>query len=483
MLVSLGLWLVLGCRQGREEDISRTEMPPAAEELAITEPFFGDLDEMAERRTIRALVTYSKTHYFFDGPTQRGLAYEALKAFEKELNRKFETRALEIHVVFIPVARDQLLPALAEGRADLAAANLTVTPEREEIVDFSTPIVDGVEEIVVTGPAGPELETLEDLSGEEVWVRPSSSYRESLEALNAELELADLPPVAVRAADERLESEDLLEMVDAGLVGITVVDRHIGEFWDQVFDRIELHDEIVLRQGGEIAWALRPSTPELRAAVDAFLANHRLGTFFGNVMAKRYLQHNRWVRNPVAEGELAKFEEKAELFRKYSERYDFNWLMVAAQAYQESRLDQGAISPAGAVGVMQLLPTTAAAPPIEIPNVWELEGNIHAGIKYLRHIVDTYFDEPGIDPPNRMLFAFASYNAGPTRIARLRREAAEAGLDPDRWFYNVERLAAQEIGRETVRYVSNILKYYLAYRTVHEELAEEAKAQPAALAG
>jgi membrane-bound lytic murein transglycosylase MltF len=126
-------------------------------------------------------------------------------------------------------------------------------------------------------------------------------------------------------------------------------------------------------------------------------------------------------------------------------------------------------SPVGAIGVMQVMPATARDRSVNIPNIEELEPNIHAGIKYLRWIVDNYFDDPAIDPRNQMLFAFASYNAGPNRIARLRKEAEVAGLDPDVWFRNVELVAARKVGREPVQYVSNIFKYYLAYSLVAEQ--------------
>lgn len=449
---------------------SAQSLPGLAPELRVNEPWFGDLEGMVERRVIRALVPFSKTHYFLDGATQRGIAYDALKELETTFNRQLGRKTLEVHVAIIPVRRDQIVADLVAGRADLAVANLTVTPQRLAEVDFSDPVARGVREIVVTGPGGPELRSLEDLSGREVWVRPSSSYHESLVELNRSFEDAGKAPVRIRAADEFLESEDLLEMVNAGLVGITVVDEHIADFWAQVFDDVELHPELAVGTGRQIGWMLRKDTPELARVINDFVAKNRKGTLLGNILIKRYLKSTRWVRNSLAEEELAKFRSIVAHFRRYADRYDFDWLMVAAQAYQESRLDQGLVSAAGAVGVMQVLPSTAAASPIGIPDVEQLEPNVHAGVKYLRHIVDTYFDDAGIDPFNRMLFGFAAYNGGPTRISRLRRKAAQRGLDPNRWFYNVEILAAEEIGRETVRYVSNILKYYVAYRLVAEQV-------------
>ena len=160
-----------------------------------------------------------------------------------------------------------------------------------------------------------------------------------------------------------------------------------------------------------------------------------------------------------------------DLFRQYAGTYEFDWLLVAAQGYQESRLDQSVVSRVGAIGVMQLLPTTAADPNVGIPDIDELEPNIHAGVKYLRFLRDRYFADDAVDALNQALFSFAAYNAGPARVARLRRQAGDLGFDPNVWFRNVENVAAKEIGRETVQYVSNIFKYYIAYRRIADTLA------------
>src|SRR5260370_33876984 len=147
--------------------------------------------------------------------------------------------------------------------------------------------------------------------------------------------------------------------------------------------------------------------------------------------------------------------------------------MLVAQGYQESLLDQSRRNPSGAVGIMQVIPKIAAAPPINISNVDVAENNIHAGAKMLRDIADTYFKDPKLDPLNRTLMVFASYNAGPTRISRLRKKAAAEGLNPNQWFGDVELVVAKEVGQETVQYVSNIYKYYVAYKLTLEESASK----------
>jgi membrane-bound lytic murein transglycosylase MltF len=449
----------------------------AADELLahVEKPWKGDFDQMVKRRRIRVLVVYSKTFYFLDRGRQRGTTYDTLHAFEDELNRRLKTGHLKVQVMFIPVSRDELLPGLVEGRGDIAAANLTITDERRQQVDFSDPFTTGVDEIVVTGPKSPPIASTQDLSGQEVFVRKSSSYYESLVSLNAELQKAGKPAVRLKPAPEALEDEDLLEMVNAGLIKLVVVDSHKAEFWAQIFPKIQLHPEAALRTGGEIAWAFRKGSPKLKATVNRFVATHKKGTAFGNQVFNRYLKSTQFVKNALDPEEVAKYERTVTLFRKYGEQYEFDWLMLTAQGYQESQLDNARRSRSGAVGVMQVLPKTGKE--MQVGDVHQLDPNIHAGTKYLRFMTDRYFQDAPMDPVDKTLFAFASYNAGPAKIAKLRKEAKASGLNPNVWFNNVERVASLRIGRETVTYVSNIFKYYVAYRLLEDERQERESAK------
>ena len=444
-------------------DERQLELAAFDSEFGAANEFRGDLEEIVERGFVRALVTPSRTHYFLDGATQRGLTYEGLREFETFLNRRLGGGPVAVRVLIIPVHRDELLPALERGLGDLAAANLTVTPERLEQVDFAAPFANDVRELVVTGPAGPALHTLDDLAGAEVHVRRSSSFWASLEALNEAFAARGLEPVAIEPAEEFLETEDLLEMVSAGVLPATVADQHIARFWGGVLDHLTVHESFSIREGGSIAWAVRKDAPGLTEVVGEFTRRHQAGTLTTNVLLNRYLRDNAWVRNPLAGEELQRFERAVGLFREFGERYDFDPLMLTALAYQESRLDQSVRSGAGAIGVMQIKPETAADPNVGVAGIDRLENNIHAGTKYLDFLRARYFSEPAIPQLDRHLMLFAAYNAGPARVAKLRAEAAEMGLDPDRWFGNVEVVAARRIGRETVQYVANIAKYYVAY--------------------
>ena len=451
--------------------------PPPPGLAPFVEPWTGDLDGMVERRYVRILTVHSPVQYFVDRGRELGITSEAAKAFENHLNEKLGTGLVRVHVLVMPVARDELISRLLAGQGDIAAATLTVTSERSQRVDFSDPVGSGVSEIVVTGPGSEDIVGLDGLSGKEIHVRASSSYAEHLNALNQRFAAEGKAPVQVVPADEILEDGDLLEMVAAGLIPATVADSFMVDLWAQVFPALKPHPEVAVATGGDIAWAFRKSSPKLAEEVNAFVKTQKQGTLAGNVLINKYLKSTKWVKNARSEEDIARFRSMIDLFRKYSSQYEFDWLLMAAQGYQESGLDQSKRSHVGAIGVMQVMPATARDKAVNIPDIDKLESNIHAGIKYNRWVVDNFYNDEKVGPIDRQLFAFASYNAGPGRVARLRKEAEAQGLDPNRWFNNVELIAAKRIGRETVQYVANIYKYYLAYQMVmrQAELRNEAK--------
>ena len=452
------------------------ELPPAVRAL-LHEPFTGDLDAMVKRRVIRAGVSYNRTNYFVEHGVQRGSTYEHLKNFEDRLNAALKTGLMRVHVVFFPMQRDMMLRALTEGRIDLAEGQFTITPERQALVDFATPFRRNVSEIVVSAPGTEPLSSADDLSGREVFVRKSSSYYRSLLALNKRLQAAGRPPVTLIEAAENLEDDDLLEMVNVGLVKYIVVDDYLAQFWKQVLPALNLHTQATLRTGGELAPAIRKNSPILARAISRYAEQWGPGSTFGNVLRARYLQSTRFVKNATAEAERKKFEALLSMFRTYGDKYELDYLLMAAQGYQESQLDHNARSRVGAIGVMQVMPATGAD--LKVGDIRQVEPNIHAGVKYIRQIISQDFQDEPMTPVNKMLFAFASYNAGPARIRQLRRETARRGLDPNVWFGNVEQVVSARIGRETVDYVSNIFKYYIAYRLALGEQERRATAKAA----
>ena len=345
---------------------------------------------------------------------------------------------------------------------------------------FSDPAATGVREVLVTGPNTPPVTSLADLSGREVYIRPSSSYAEHIATLNQRFAAEGKPPLKITPAPEILEDGDILEMVSAGLAPATVVDDFTADLYTQVFPNLRKHSDIASRPG-DIAWAFRKNSPKLAAAVNAFVKGHGQGTLAGNVLINKYLKTTQWIKNARSDEDRQRFVSMIDLFRKYGGEYDLDYLLMAAQGYQESQLDQSKRSHVGAIGVMQVMPATARDKAVNIPDIGKLENNIHAGIKYNRWVIDNFYNEPGLTRLDKGLFAFASYNAGPSRVASLRKEARAQGLDPNKWFNNVELVAAKRIGRETVTYVSNVYKYYLAYQMMvqGDEARDKAKAAAA----
>ncbi len=461
------------------ETASPFDALPEAVRLAMDEPFTGDFDALVKRRAIRAAVTFNRTHYFIDKGQERGLTYEALKQFENDLNADLKTGNLKVHVVIVPMSRDQLYPALASGKVDMVAAMVTVRPELEKLAAFSEPTRTNVSEVVVTGPGAPPIATADDLAGQEVFVRKGSIYEESLIKLNEQLKARGKAPAVFVEAPAVLEDDDVLEMVNAGLAPITIVDDYLAEFWSKVFTGIKVHKDITVRSGGNLAVAFRKENPKLREVVNTWLKKHGKGDGFRNTIERRYLDGVKYAKNAAADAERKKLLAVVELFKKYGARYDVDYLLMAAQGYQESTLDQGVKSPVGAIGVMQVMPPTGKE--LNVGDITEVEANIHAGVKYMRFMMDRYYKDDPMDPLNKGLMTFASYNAGPGRIRQLRAETKKRGLDPNVWFGNVERVASERIGRETVTYVSNIYKYYITYRllTEQQERRDAAKAEVA----
>jgi len=265
------IWLIVVFSWFAQLNVTAADEADIQDLLVIQKKFTGDYNQMIERRLIRALVPYSKTFFFLDGPTPRGLSYDGLKAFEKYINEQIPNKNLTVNIVIIPTARDQLLTDLQEGKGDMAVGNLTITDSRKKQVDFSDPVLENVDEILVTGPKSPKITKLSDLSGQKMHVRKSSSYYESLKQLNEKLAKAGKKPVWIVPADENLEDEDLLEMVNAGLISMIIMDNHKAKFWSAVFKDITLHPEIKVRSGGQIAWAMRRNTPQFKKELNLYM--------------------------------------------------------------------------------------------------------------------------------------------------------------------------------------------------------------------
>ena len=456
----------------------RTAAPVPAQESAarhpldahLAEPYHEDLDDLLHRKYIRILTTYNRTNFFLARGKPRGFEYALLKEYQKSLNKKITRRELQIVFEFIPVSRDRLIPDLIDGYGDIAAAGLTITPERQKQIAFTRPYLTDIDEVLVMHKRVAPIEKAVDLSGQSVFVRRSSSYHESLLTLNRQLVAQGAQPVKIVPADENLETEDILELINTGAIARTICDSHLANAWAKVLSDIRVYDDVTVRQGGDIAWAVRPTSPSLKASLNRFVRSHRKGTRLGNIYFTRYYEKKTWIKNPLIGSAGKKLAAYAPLFKTFATRYGFDWRLIGAMAYQESGFDQSKVSPRGAVGIMQVRPETAADPKIGIPDVSTVENNIQASVKYLNFLRSHYFDDSAIRPRDQVRFSLAAYNAGPVKIRRARRMAKKMQLDPNRWFRNVEVAMLKIVGQETVRYVSNINKYYVIYRNAMDQV-------------
>jgi membrane-bound lytic murein transglycosylase MltF len=440
---------------------------PALQEQLAHEKWHGDLDGIVKRRMLRVLVAPNKLGFYFDGSEIHGAGYEFCEEFERFLNHKLHTGNLAIHLAFVPVGRDSLLPRLADGYGDLVATMMTTSSQSQYALNFTTPLYDDAKAVIVSGP-GEQLSRLEDLSGREVYYFSNTILYEKLQRLSEDLEREGKPPIHLTPAAPDLQVEDLLEMVNAGLVPMTVAEDKVAQYWARVLPNLKIQSHVVVASG-PLAWVVQQNTPQLQSVVNEFIRDHKIGTLYGNTVTAKYLSRIKWVKDAIGGQDLANFEQMVRLFRIYGDKYQFPYLLLAAQGYQESGLNPNLRSNAGAVGVMQIKPSTAAADPIDITDIGKTDRNIEAGAKYLRYMVSHYYAHEPMDQITRGLFALASYNAGPNRIEQLRPQAAAEGYDPNRWFNNVEFIAAREIGAETPNYVGNIYKYYLAYKMTTEQ--------------
>jgi len=476
--------LAYGQQTGTPAQAAKPDASAEPRKLQIAnKPWTGDFDKMLERRMIRIYSPFSRSLYFSDKGRERGIAVELARDWERYLNVKYAKelgkRPLTVYVA--PATRDKLLPYLNEGLADVSIGNLTVTDERLKQVDF-VPGDEGrrtINEVVMTGPASPELKVLDDLSGKTVHVRKASSYYESLVTLNEKLKRDSKPEIQFVLVPDALEDEDMMDMLNAGLLQYIVVDDWKARMWAQVLPKVKPRNDLVLREGAKTGWAIRKDSPKLKAEIADFFQNWALKNGVADYRMNSYMKRVKELKDPTGTAEWKRFKETLAIFEKYGAKYGFDPLMLAAQGYQESQLNQSARSHVGAIGVMQIMPATGAQ--LGVGDINVTEPNIHGGAKYMDQLMTKYFPDAKFSEGNRPLFAFASYNCGPGNVSKARKEAAKRGLDPDKWFNNVEIVVAEKIGTETTTYVRNIYKYYVAYRLTLEaqSQAEAARQQVA----
>jgi membrane-bound lytic murein transglycosylase MltF len=422
--------------QTTSKTTSKASSPP----VITSKPWTGDFDGMLERRNIRMLVPYSRSLYFIEAGKAHGLTADLARDFETYLNQKHakELGGRRITVTLVPTTRDQLLTGLVAGLGDISGGNLTATASRMEMADFVAPTErDPALELLVSGPGAPAVATIDELSGKKVNVRQASSYFESLNSLNDKFRAANKPLVQVVTMPDALEDEDLLEMLNAGLFDFAVVDSWKAKLWAQTLSQIKVHDDIVLRSGGMIGWAIRKQSPKLQAELDGF---YKTANQQGLIEAR--LTDYRALLKEIADSYTGpasgRFEQTVALFRKYGKQYSFDPLMLAAE--------------------------TATSP--TLPSSEQVAQEVQDQTKYIDQLMNKTFPDAKFSELDRTLFTFASYKSGPDKVSQMRKEAVKHGLDPNQWFNNVELVTAENSGVLSTTYVRNILKYRVAYQLI-----------------
>ena len=474
--LSLGATVTLHAKQEETRHIKKIEFVKSKSKplvKKILEREKGDLDEMIKRKTIRVLVVNSKAFYGIEHGKRTGMYHNAIVALEKQINKNYpnKNKHIKTKLIPIPVTREFLIPALNAGYGDIAMASNTITKRREDQIAFSDPFASGINEILVTNSEIKGITSFEDLSGKEVYIKPSMSYLDSLLQVSETLVHKGLDPIVIKALPEDLESEDILELVNDGLIGITIMDDYKAKMWSVAYDKLHLHTDITFRENSELALMLRKDNPLLLDELNSFIKKNSVGKSFSRVATEKYLQSKRYKKISKSGISKQKFQSLRKTFKKYADQYELDPLMIMAQAYQESRLREKAKSHVGARGIMQLMPATAKE--MNVGSIHNTDSNIHAGVKYHKLLKDHYFSDENIENSDRTLFIFAGYNAGPNRINKFRKLAKKRGLNPNKWFGNVEVIAAEKIGRETVQYIQNIYNYYVAYTMMN--IQSEAK--------
>jgi membrane-bound lytic murein transglycosylase MltF len=446
------------------------EGPPRALPTVQATTSTGDFDVMLERRVIRVLAPFSRTFFFNERGRERGYSADLVRGFEAYLNKKLAAQLGKrpLTVLIIPTTRDRLLPDVVNGLGDIAVGNLLVTDAREALVDFVVaPDAIPQSEVVLTGPKSPVITTADDLSGKTVHVRPSSSAYESLTALNERFKASGKEPVKFVTVPDALEDEDMMEMLNLGLFQAIIVDDVVAKMWAPVLPHVTINKDAVTRAAAVSGWAVRKDNPKLKAAVlDGYINAVQKTPMTLSARLRQYNKRIRQLQDPTRSSEYRRFQNTIALFKRYGQKYHFDPLMLAAQSYQESMLNQEARSPVGAIGLMQVMPATGAE--LKVGDITLADANVHAGTKYMDRLMTNFFPDATFDDVNRSLFAFAAYNCGPGNMRKLRQAAAKRGLDPNVWFNNVEVVTAERIGLETTTYVRNIFKYYVSYKLLND---------------
>jgi membrane-bound lytic murein transglycosylase MltF len=427
-----------------------------------------DLSAIRTAGVLRVLVNQNRNSSGELNGKSIGVEYRRLSAFEHYLNGQSK-KGQPLKVVFIPKPKDELLAALERGEGDIAAPGELFSGPIGAKVVRSNPLMANTALVIVSRAGQRRYTRLDQLSGRRLTLPAGSAAEPALRELNAQLVKRKLKPVELEWVDPSLGVEDVLEMISAGIFSLTVVEQPIAERWAKVLPKLHVERRLVVAKQQDMTWFVRRDTPELRKVVNGFLADYRLPAGSDVAFQKAYKGSTK-VRNPLGADDHQRLTEVRSVLKRYADTYNLDWLTLAAMAYKESGLDGTAKGSGGATGLMQITPSAARS--VGVKNIRTVDGNVQAAARYMAKLRRQFFSSRKLDERERRAFVLAAYNLGPERVQRLRAEAKRQGLNPNKWFFQVERIASEEHGMGVVNYVSSVNKYYLAYARERDRLEE-----------
>lgn len=412
-------------------------------------PDSGGLEKIIKDRYIRVLTTNNSVNYFLHNGKPTGVQYELVKKFVQSLNKKLNLSPPFIQFEMVPAPKSQLVPLLLEGRGDLIAADLSnyenIVPE----ISFSKRLRE-IKKVIVVNDQFEE--------GQSIYTNHEIKYDliKNLEVTSSK----------IKVLEEDLSEQDILELLSIGQFNAVVVDYYIGKYFCDKYKNLKImrtQKEKLLPS----SWVVRKENKKLLDHINDFIPSVSVGSFMGNFLDLKYKKSYTSIRFKNDQFKNKRISPFDNILKNYAFQYNLDWLLLASVSFQESRFRQRLVSPANAVGVFQVKESTAKEPYINIYPIRgekNLENNIHAGVKYLHWIKKSFFDPiKKMREKDRIRFSLAAYNAGPSRVLKAIKMAQSKGLDPHKWFRNVELVMIDMRLIEPVRYVSEINKRFVAY--------------------
>jgi len=385
--------------------------------MRLADVHLNDLPNMRMRKILRVITYQSPTNYYFDGGQLKGFEYDLVNKFAESQNMRVDMVLAKSH--------QEMQELLLQGKGDIIAASLPLHSIENEKISFTDAYNHSAPVIVGRG-SDDKVVDIRDLEGRRIIMSPESPYWSLLkriqeQGINFEIVVSD----------KGLNTNSTLYMVSKGMYDLTIMDSH--QFKAENSEALKVKALFALSEPVPTVWAVRSSDTLLQSAANEFVSENYRHKFY-NALYARYFKWPK-VKSSTIFASAEPLSPYDQIIKQYAEKYDFDWRLIVAQMYQESRFDPEAVSYAGAEGLMQIMPKTAED--LKTKDVYDPKSSIQSGVKYLGMLRDQFEHELLLE--DKTWFSLASYNAGFNRIKYARLLATEMGLDKNKWFDNVEK--------------------------------------------